>query len=74
MDNTKVQKVVDLIQKSVLDDTIKSILVRDLQAEGLTEFMREQIKAYCLEGLKQLDHLEQEAKKILEEKSQENPA
>ncbi len=70
----KIQKIINLISQSALDQTIKDILIRDLQAEGLTDFLREQIKAYCLEGLKQLDELREEAKKILSEKSQENPA
>ncbi len=47
--------IIQLIQQSPLDQTIKDILVRDLQAEGLTDFLREQIMAYCLEGLKTTD-------------------
>ena len=35
----KIQKVVDLIQQSDLDQTIKDILIRDLQTEGLTDFL-----------------------------------
>jgi hypothetical protein len=71
----KVQKIVGLIQASALDETIKNILVRDLQSEGLTDFLREQIKAYCLDGLKQIDQAKQEAIKILEDKENDkNPA
>jgi len=71
----KVKKVINLIQASALDQTIKDILVRDLQTEGLTEFLREQIKAYCLDGLKAIDQAKQEAIKILEEKQNDkNPA
>lgn len=70
----KIQKITNLIQSSVLDQTIKDILIRDLQSEGLTDFLKEQIKAYCLEGIKQLDEMKQEAKKILEEQNNENPA
>lgn len=66
----KIQSIVNLIQQSPLDQTIKDILIRDLQVEGLTDFLREQIKAYCLEGIKQIDAQIEEAKKILEE----NPA
>lgn len=62
----KVQKIVYLVQLSELDQTIKDILIRDLQAEGLTDFIREQIKAYCLEGLRKIDVQTEEAKKILE--------
>ena len=71
----KVQKIIELIETSALDQTIKDILIRDLQSEGLTEFLREQIKAYCLDGLKKIDEAKQEAIRILEERQQtENPA
>lgn len=68
----KIQKIVHLIQQSDLDQTIKDILIRDLQSEGLTDFLREQIKAYCLEGIKRLDVQIEEARKALE--NGENPA
>ncbi len=69
----KIQKIIYLIEKSPLDQTIKDILIRDLQTEGLTDFLKEQIKAYCLEGIKQLDAQMTEAKEALESDS-ENPA
>lgn len=68
----KIQKIVELIQESDLDQTIKDILIRDLQTEGLTDFLREQIKAYCLEGIKRLDSRIEEAKAVLEKA--EDPA
>jgi len=43
----RIKDIVYLIQKSLLDDTIKSILIRDLETEGLTDFLREQILVYC---------------------------
>jgi hypothetical protein len=67
----KIQKIVNLIQESDLDQTIKDILIRDLQTEGLTDFLREQIRAYCLEGIKIIDQRLEEAQKALET---ENPA
>lgn len=70
----KLEKIIYLIQISDLDQTIKDILVRDLLAEGLTDFLREQIKAYCLEGLRKMDLKSEEAKKILEENPISNPA
>ncbi len=72
----KIQKIVHLIQESDLDQTIKDILIRDLQSEGLTDFLREQIKAYCLEGIKRIDARMEEAKEALEtpSESSENPA
>lgn len=72
----KIVAIVDLIQKSPLDQTIKDILIRDLQADGLNDFLREQIKAYCLEGIKQLDAQMEKAKAALEEPStnSDNPA
>lgn len=69
----KIQKIIHLIEKSPLDQTIKDILIRDLQTEGLTDFLKEQIKAYCLEGIKQLDAQMAEAKEALESDPQ-NPA
>ncbi len=41
------EKIIEVIEASELDPTIKEILVRDLKSEGLTEFLEEQIKAYC---------------------------
>jgi hypothetical protein len=61
----KIQNIIHLIQQSPLDQTIKDILIRDLQTEGLTDFLREQIKAYCLEGIKLIDAQMEEAGKIL---------
>ncbi len=63
----KYDKIIHLIQQSALDQTIKDILIRDLQSEGLTDFLREQIKAYCLEGLQKIDARIEEARKALEE-------
>ena len=62
----KVANIIHLIQQSDLDETIKSILIRDLENEGLTDFLREQIKAYCLEGLRRIDERIEAAKKELE--------
>lgn len=61
------QKIVYLIQVSDLDETIKDILIRDLQTQGLTDFLREQIKVYCVEGLRKMDLQTEEAKRILAE-------
>lgn len=68
----KIQKIVNLIQASELDQTIKDILIRDLQADGLNDFLREQIRAYCLEGIKRLDVSLEDARAALEK--DENPA
>lgn len=72
----KIQNIIHLIQSSDLDQTIKDILIRDLETEGLTDFLKEQIKAYCLEGIKRIDERIASAKQTLEEPSQnpENPA
>jgi hypothetical protein len=70
----KVQKIVTLIQISDLDQTIKDILIRDLQSEGLTDFLKEQIKAYCLEGMQKNDERIEEAKKLLATQTSQNPA
>jgi hypothetical protein len=70
----KVQNIIYLIEQSELDQTIKDILIRDLQTDGLTDFLREQIKAYCVEGLKQIDERMEKAKQSLEQSSNQNPA
>jgi hypothetical protein len=36
--------------------------------------LREQIKAYCVEGLKQIDERMEKAKQSLEQSSNQNPA
>ncbi len=59
--------LIHLIEMSDLDQTIKDILIRDLKNEGLTEFLAEQIKAYCLAGMKLIDARIEKAKGILEE-------
>lgn len=61
----KIQNIIHLIQKSPLDQTIKDILIRDLKETGLTDFLREQIKAYCLDGIQELDEKIVQAKKLL---------
>ena len=63
----KIEKIIGLIQQSPLDQTIKDILVRDLRAEGLTDFLREQIRVYCLEGIKLVDEKVMAAKQALDE-------
>lgn len=68
----QVKKVIYLIEQSELDQTIKDILIRDLQTEGLTDFLREQIKAYCLEDIKKTNEQIVEARKILESSDAEN--
>ena len=60
--------MIDLILASALDQTIKDILIRDLKTEGLTDFLREQIIAYCDDALQKLDAKAEAAKKVLEER------
>ena len=69
-DQEKIDKTIYLIEKSDLDQTIKDILIRDLKSDGLTDFLREQIKAYCMQGIKELDNRIAQAKQELEEKKQ----
>jgi hypothetical protein len=74
----KIEKIIGLIEQSALDRTIKDILIRDLQTEGLTDFLREQIRAYCLAGIKIIDQQMQEASAVLDNQSDDsvpnNPA
>lgn len=67
----KVEKIIYLIQVSDLDETVKGVLIQTLLSEGLTDFIREQIRAYCLEGLKKVDTGTEEARQILEEQPKE---
>ncbi len=60
-----IKALIELIQQPPLDQTVKDILVRDLQSEGLTDFLKEQIKAYCLEGIEKLDKKIEETDKLL---------
>jgi len=69
----KLENIIHLIEESPLDQTIKDILIRDLKSEGLTEFLKEQIKAYCLDGIKKIDAQIEAAKKSLDEQVQ-NPS
>ena len=64
----KLQKITNLIQKSPLDETIKGILIRDLEKEGLNDFMKEQIKAYCLAEIKNIDEEMADIEEILNER------
>jgi len=68
-----IENVIYLIQQSDLDPTIKDILIRDLKTEGLTDFLREQITVYCVEGIRRLDERIDKAKLSLQQKNQ-NPA
>ena len=44
------QELIALVEKSTLDPTIKEILLRDIKAEGVNEFLVEQVIAYCEEA------------------------
>lgn len=73
--DANLDNIVYLIEQSDLDQTIKDILIRDLKSEGLTDFLREQIISYCLEGIKRLDERISKAKAQLQtNQSPENPA
>ena len=61
------QDIIYLIEKSDLDQTIKELLIRDLQKDGMTDFLREQIIAYCVEGMKDLDERIAKAKAALQQ-------
>lgn len=68
MSDNEIQHIIDLVHSSALDETIKEILIRDLKSEGLTDFLKEQILAYCDDALAKLDATAAAAKKILEER------
>ena len=70
----QLQHVIHLIQMSELDQTIIEILIRDLEKDGLNEFLCEQIKAYCLEEIKNTDEKIEQARKVLEDYKSNNSA
>lgn len=41
------EELIQLVQKSDLDATIKGILIRDIRNEGVNEFLIDQVIAYC---------------------------
>ena len=52
MNNTiTAAQLIDIVEKSKLDPTIKEILVRDIKNEGVNEFLVEQVIAYCDDAL-----------------------
>lgn len=63
--NHDISTIIQLIQNSCLDQTVKDILIRDLQKEGLTDFLKEQINAYCDEGVSKIDKEIEETEKLL---------
>ncbi len=63
--NHDINKIIQLIQKSCLDQTVKDILIRDLEKDGLTDFLKEQINAYCDEGISKIDKELGETEKLL---------
>lgn len=46
-DKISAEDLVKIVQGSDLDKTIKEILIRDIQNEGVNEFLLEQVIAYC---------------------------
>ncbi len=69
--NSNIDDIIYLIEQSALDQTIKAILVRDLRKEGLTDFLREQIIAYSVEGIKRIDDRIAKAKQQLQAQNQQ---
>ena len=46
--------LVEIVEKSDLDPTIKEILIRDIKQEGVNEFYVEQVLAFCDNAEKEL--------------------
>jgi hypothetical protein len=40
-------------------------LIRDLKKEGLTDFLKEQIQAYCMDGIEKIDKQVSEIDQLL---------
>lgn len=51
---TDLEKIVNAIQGSNTDQTIKDILIKDLHQEGLTDFLFNQIEIMCGIDIKEL--------------------
>lgn len=51
---TNLEKIVNAIQGSNTDQTIKDILIKDLYQDGLTDFLFEQIETMCGINLEKL--------------------
>lgn len=64
----KLQKIIEFVKNSDLDETIKGILIRDLESEGITEFLKEQVLAYCARTKEEIQRVREELEK------QTNPA
>ena len=46
-DKITAQELIQLVEQSELDQTIKDILIRDIRSEGVNEFLVDQVLAYC---------------------------
>ena len=41
------KEIIEIVNNSDLDKTIKQILIRDIEKEGINEFLLDQVIAYC---------------------------
>ncbi|HYF05857.1 MAG TPA: hypothetical protein VEA59_06845 [Patescibacteria group bacterium] len=64
-DPQTIEDVCFLIDCSTLDQTLKDILIRDIKANGIDDFTREQVLAYCDKVEKQLDERVKRAQSAL---------
>lgn len=68
MAENDIESIIELVRSSALDETIKEIIIRDLRSNGLTDFLKEQVMAYCDDALAKLDATAAAAQKILNER------
>lgn len=55
MKTISVKELIQIIKESDLDQTIKSILIRDIENGGVNDFLIEQVIAYCENALEYLN-------------------
>ena len=59
MKTISAKEIIKIIEESDLDRTIKDILIRDIKAGGVTDFLVDQVIAYCDNAIA---HLNKKAK------------
>lgn len=65
MENTiSAETLVALVEKSDLDPAIKEILIRDIKKEGVSDFLIEQVLAYCDKAIDVLKQKTQTEKSV----------
>ncbi|MDR3642416.1 MAG: hypothetical protein P4L74_02195 [Candidatus Doudnabacteria bacterium] len=62
MKTISAKEIIDIIEHSEVDPTVKEILIRDIKEGGVTDFLVEQVVAYCDKAIAQLNKRAQNQK------------